>query len=184
LPIDYRILGTATLRLLSNKEPHFSPSSKKNIIKKLLVLSSMDTIEKMSSPFSCTHPSCAFDLKLYFISPNEDVSLASPDAGTVRFYPHASCYAESSDFCLVVADFSGVIDILHDSLKAATTLGQQFCIKQGADICKKSNHLLSSRNFCGINKTSTGPSLSSFWSRRTEAAVTPFSISFSSPRYK
>jgi hypothetical protein len=38
--------------------------------------------------------------------------------------------------------------------------------------------------FYGINKTSPGPSLSSFWSRRTEVAVTPLSISFSSPRYK
>jgi hypothetical protein len=84
----------------------------------------MDTIEKLSSPFSCTHSSWAFDFKLYFISPNDDVPLASPDPGTASLYPHESCYAESSGFCLVVADSSGVIDILHDSLKAATTLGQ------------------------------------------------------------
>jgi hypothetical protein len=123
----------------------FSPTKnhiflfKKHIIKKLPVVSSMNTIEKLSSPFSCTHPSWAFDFQLYFISPNDDVPLASPDPGTVRLYPHASCYSESSGSCLVVADSSGVIYILHDSLKAATTLGQanSFVLNKSLTYAKK-----------------------------------------------
>ncbi len=55
---------------------------------------------------------------LSFISPNENDPLTSPDPGIV-FTPMFRA-TQSSGFCLVVADSSGIIAILHSAFKAAT----------------------------------------------------------------
>ena len=71
----------------------------------------MPRIEQTAFPHSNLFPSWIFNFKIEFISPNETVSLASAENGTVRVYPCGFHERTSAGFCIVATDATGIVDI-------------------------------------------------------------------------
>ena len=80
----------------------------------------MPRIEQTAFPHSNLFPSWIFNFKIEFISPNETVSLASAENGTVRVYPCGFHEGTSAGFCIVATDATGIVDIQHGSLEVDT----------------------------------------------------------------
>ena len=119
-PIDLKIFEITALRYFSKRDPQFSSSSEKHLKKVLPSVPFMPRIEQTASPHSNGFPSWIFNYKIGFISPNETVSLASAENGTVRVYPCGFHEGTSAGFCIVATDATGIANIQHGSLEVDT----------------------------------------------------------------